>query len=61
MENIYVAKPILGSHTYFESNRERKARQRITYRSLYGGRGARWMKHGVVPPRRGGHGRTVSS
>lgn len=51
--------PALEKTYAFESNRFRKMNQRQSYRNMYSGKGAAWMKHGVVPPQKGGHGRRI--
>ena len=41
----------------FQSNEERKREQRGAYHREFDG--VKWMKHGVVPPKKGGHGRAA--
>jgi len=49
--------PLGDRYFSFQSNEDRKREQRGVYHREFDG--IKWMKHGVVPPKKGGHGRVA--
>jgi len=54
-----ILKPLAERDFSFQSNEDRKREQRMRYHREYDGPEAKWMKHGVKPPVKGGHGRRI--